>query len=230
MVTDMINYRYELKYVISSWQAAALKQQLKAVMELDSHSVSTEYSYDIRSLYFDDINNSAYLEKMDGVEFRAKYRLRIYNYSSDVIKLECKHKDENMTYKQDCTLPLEVAKAILAGKYLNIKTNNRFLQQFLADAVSRQLKPAVIVDYRRTAFTYPVSEVRITFDEDLRSGRYGLDFFNKEMPTFPIYDDDQLILEVKCNEFIPDHILAVLNTIPKFRQAFSKFTACSQIK
>ena len=83
-------YRYELKYVISNQAAELLKQQLKALMETDSHSVSDEYSYMIRSLYFDDINSSAYFDKLDGVEYRSKYRMRIYNNSKDVIKLECK--------------------------------------------------------------------------------------------------------------------------------------------
>ena len=54
-----IEYRYELKFLISEAVAALLKQQLKAVMQLDSHSVSEEYSYDIRSLYFDDTYSSA---------------------------------------------------------------------------------------------------------------------------------------------------------------------------
>ena len=45
-----IEYRYELKYMLSKGKAALLKQQLKALMYLDSHSVSSEYSYQIRSI------------------------------------------------------------------------------------------------------------------------------------------------------------------------------------
>ena len=59
-------YRYELKFIISDQAAELLKQQLRALMELDSHSISDECSYTIRSLYFDDINSSAYYDKLDG--------------------------------------------------------------------------------------------------------------------------------------------------------------------
>ena len=225
-----IEYRYELKFLISEAVAALLKQQLKAVMQLDSHSVSEEYSYDIRSLYFDDTYSSAYREKVNGEEFRRKYRIRMYNNDPSFISLECKHKDENMTYKESCKLSQQVAKALINKQYLRVHSANRFLNKFLREAVSRNLSPSIIVDYRRTAFTYPVSEVRITFDEDLRSGRNDLDLFNENMNTFAMYPDGVCVLEVKCNEFIPQHILSILNSVPKLRQAVSKFAVCRSIK
>ena len=48
--------------------------------------------YSISSLYFDDMYQTAYQEKLDGVETRKKYRIRIYNNSDSVISLECKYK------------------------------------------------------------------------------------------------------------------------------------------
>ena len=48
--------------------------------------------YTIRSLYFDDYCNSAYEEKDAGILMRKKYRVRIYNGSDKVIKLERKKK------------------------------------------------------------------------------------------------------------------------------------------
>ena len=120
-------YRYELKYIISDQAAELLKQQLRALMELDSHSISDECSYTIRSLYFDDINSSAYYDKLDGIEYRSKYRMRIYNGSKDVIKLECKHKDENMTYKESSSLNYEIARAVIDGRYGAIRTNDAFM-------------------------------------------------------------------------------------------------------
>ena len=68
-----IEYRYELKYEISAATAELLKHQLRCLMSPDSHSVCDEYSYDIRSLYFDNPDSSAYFEKLNGEEFRKKY-------------------------------------------------------------------------------------------------------------------------------------------------------------
>ncbi|MBQ1521230.1 MAG: polyphosphate polymerase domain-containing protein [Erysipelotrichaceae bacterium] len=229
MVKD-IEYRYELKFVISDSTAELLKQQLRNVMYLDSHSVSEEYSYDIRSIYFDDIYASALREKVNGEEYRAKYRIRMYNNDPSFISLECKHKDENMTYKESCRISREVTEALLNRQYTRINSKNSFMNRFLADAISRNLVPSVIVDYRRLAFTYPVSEVRITFDEDLHSGRYSTDFFNKDINTITMYPEGVCVMEVKCNEYIPQHILAILNSVPKLRQAVSKFAICRSIK
>ncbi|MBR0462215.1 MAG: polyphosphate polymerase domain-containing protein [Erysipelotrichaceae bacterium] len=225
-----IEYRYELKYMLSKGKAALLKQQLKALMYLDSHSVSSEYSYQIRSVYFDDDNSSAYLEKVDGVEFRSKYRLRMYNFDESYLVLECKHKDEDMTYKESCRISYEQALQLLEGRYDLIDTADPFFKKFLAAALSKHLKPAVIVDYRRLAYVLPVSDVRITFDEELRSGRYSHDFFNKDIVTFDLYHDKGIVLEVKYNEFLPEPIVKVLSSIPMLRQSFSKFVACQSIQ
>ncbi len=226
----MVEYRYELKFVISRHVAQGLKNKLKLVMEMDPHSVNDEYSYDIRSLYFDGPYSDALFEKRDGVEYRSKYRMRIYNYSDKVIKLECKHKDGNMTYKEDVTISRKVADAIIAGRYTSIRSKREFLNKFLVNANMGLLRPSVIVDYRRTAFIHSVSEVRITFDEYIASGRYDLDIFNPEVNTFPAASNDEVVLEVKCNEFIPAHILAILSSEPKVRLAVSKFALCSSVK
>jgi len=226
----MVEYRYELKYVISKPIAEMLKKQLSAVMKLDRHSISDKYSYDVRSLYFDDVYSTSLDEKRDGVQFRSKYRIRIYNNSSEHIKLECKHKDLDMTYKEEVELPLQAAMAICEGRYYQIITKNNFLNKFLANAQIRQLKPSVIVDYRRTAYTHPVSKTRVTFDEYIRSGKYNCDLFDEKIETVPITKPDEIVLEVKCNDFIPEHITAILNSVPKLRQAISKFAYCRMVK
>jgi hypothetical protein len=224
----MVEYRYELKFLINSLTAETLKKQLSQVMSLDKHSVSSEYSYDIRSVYFDDPYSSALDEKREGNEYRSKYRMRIYNYSDKVIKMECKHKDGNMTFKEDCSINRQIADVILAKRYMAIRSKREFLNKFLVNANIRRLAPSVVVDYRRTAFTYPVSNVRITFDENIRSGRYNLNIFDPNINTLPVVND--VVMEVKCDEFIPAHILAILSSYPKLRLAVSKFAVCSSVK
>jgi len=226
----MNQYRYELKFEIPSYQADTLKKQLGVLMQMDSHSISNEYSYDIRSIYFDDINSSAFYDKIDGVEYRSKYRIRIYNLDDHIIKFECKHKDENMTYKQACDIDLDTCEKLLSGDYLDIENRDQLVSQFIANSYTTMLRPSVIVDYRRTAFTYPMSEIRITFDEDIASGRYSTELFNDIIPTYPVYPKGISVMEVKFNEFIPDHLLAVLQSVQKVKTAISKFAMCRNIK
>ena len=83
-------YRHEWKHEISRADLIAIRQRLRAVMEPDPHAVDGKYL--IRSLYFDDALDSAVEQKVAGVQYRDKWRIRIYNFSDRVIKLERKHK------------------------------------------------------------------------------------------------------------------------------------------
>jgi len=224
----MVEYRYELKFIINKEVADLLKKQLSLVMYKDKHSVSSQYSYDIRSLYLDDPYNNSLYEKVDGVEYRHKYRIRYYNNDSSLIHLECKYKEENMTYKESCSISKEIAEAIINHQELPLLDND-FYKKFYAEYHTRSLKPSVIVDYRRLAYTYPTSEVRITFDENIRSGKMNYDLFNPNIVTSPIFQSGEIVLEVKCNEYIPKHILDILNSYPSVRIAISKFASCRSI-
>ena len=79
-------FRHELKYLISYAQKADLNVRMAPLLGFDKHAKNGGYM--IRSLYFDDYWNTAYQEKVDGVLLRRKYRIRIYDYSDRVIKLD----------------------------------------------------------------------------------------------------------------------------------------------
>ena len=88
--------RPEYKYLISRADAELLKLRLPRIMERDPHA-GEHGRYTIRSLYFDDVNAASYYEKVDGIDNRAKYRIRFYNYDGSNLKLEKKEKLGNLT-------------------------------------------------------------------------------------------------------------------------------------
>ena len=104
-------YRHEYKYLISKADAELLKRRLPYIMERDPHAGPTG-QYTIRSLYFDDFRNSAYYDKVDGVNYRAKYRIRFYNYDPSILKLEKKEKNGNLTRKTAQTITKNDARAL----------------------------------------------------------------------------------------------------------------------
>ena len=69
--------RQEKKYAINLADGVVLGERLGAVMHADAHNGAQGYT--IRSLYFDDCFNTAMSDKIDGVQHRDKYRIRIYN-------------------------------------------------------------------------------------------------------------------------------------------------------
>lgn len=227
----MRKYRNEIKFIISKTMAEVLKQRLSLIMSVDTNSYNSDNSYLIRSLYFDNENSDAYYEKMDGVEYRKKYRIRIYNFDDKFIRLECKYKHNNMTSKDQILIDKELCIKIIDGKIDEIDlTKDNLLRQFALDYRLNRLEPSIIVDYNRVAFTYHVSDVRITFDSQIKSGMYNYNLFDKNATTYSAIDDNQMVLEVKFNEILPESIALILQTVPTFRQAFSKFAACRNIK
>jgi len=222
----MQEYRYELKFIITDDIAAVLKHQLAMVMELDSHSVAQDYSYDIRSLYFDDPYSTAFFEKLASEEYRQKYRIRMYNGDPHPLMLECKHKDLYFTFKEAHPISMHDYRCLMDSDFDGVDGSDPLVRRFLTACRATPLRPSTIVDYRRLAFTYPLSDTRITFDQDIRSGRYATDMMDADLPTFQAIDTGQMVLEVKCNEFIPEHILSVLESVPLCRQSLSKFAQC----
>ena len=223
-------YRHELKYKISNAAAEVLKQKLALIMETDSNAYFEDGSYLIKSLYFDDLNSKSYYEKMDGVLYRKKYRIRIYNDDESFIRLEKKMKHNNMTAKEQMLISKDTYSKILEGKIDEIEDAKGLLLEFLNDMRTKGLIPSIVVGYHRTAFTYPVSDVRITFDSNIQSGLYNYDLFDSEMPTYTVDEVGKQVLEVKFNEVLPLHIANILNDIPSCREAVSKFAICRSIK
>ena len=223
-------YRHELKFKISNAAAEVLKQKLSLILDKDNNAYYEDGSYLIKSLYFDDLNSSSYYEKMDGILYRKKYRIRIYNNDDSFIRLEKKMKHNNMTAKEQMLISKDIYSKILNGKLEEIDNPSGLLLEFINDVKTKGLIPSVIVEYHRVAFTYPISDVRITFDSNIQSGLYNYDLFNTSYPRFNVDEKGKQVLEVKFNEVLPLHIANVLNDIPSCREAVSKFALCRSIK
>ena len=221
-----IPLRHELKYHITPAELTVLRGVLAPVMQLDPNG-NENNEYHIRSLYFDTINDDALEEKIAGVGNRKKYRIRIYNFSDQVIKLECKSKYGDLISKQSVSIPRELAEQLIAGDPDGLqRMRHPLLHDVYREMRTRLLRPAVIVDYVREAYIHQAEEVRITFDKQVRTGLYSVDLFNPQIPTYPVFDDPVEILEVKFDEFLPSYLQSILSGITAQRSAVSKYTWC----
>ena len=221
-----IPLRHELKYFISPAEMQVLRGVLTPVMQLDPNG-NENNEYHIRSLYFDTINDDALNEKIAGVGNRKKYRIRIYNFSDRVIKLECKSKYGDLISKQSVTIPRELADQLIAGDPEGLqRMRHPLLHDVYREMKLNLLRPAVIVDYIREAYIHQAQEVRITFDKTLRTGLFSSDMFNASIPTYPVFDNQVEILEVKYDEFLPSYIQSILSGVTAQRSAISKYTHC----
>ena len=223
-----LQFRHELKYYINYHDYVVLRQALKVVLSPDEHG-GENHSYHIRSLYFDDRDNKALVEKLNGTDARNKYRIRIYNYGKNsVIRFENKIKRGQFIAKTSFSLTREEYSRILNGDYDFLKNKPSNLAKELYIKFTQDgLAPKVVVDYEREAYVHPLERIRITFDKNLRAGTVIGDIFNKNLPVMPVLEPGVMILEVKFNKFLPPHIQAVLNNaMAPTRSAISKYTLC----
>ena len=218
--------RHELKYIISTADAPALQEGLERTLKRDING-DQRNSYQIRSLYFDDAYNSAYWDKLDGVMHRDKYRIRMYGLSDDAIYLERKRKAGDLIIKDSQRVTRRLAQQLMDGEPRGLeKLEHPLFQEMFREMRLRLLRPAVIVEYDRRAYTYPALKVRVTFDRDVRAGAGSLDLFAPRLPTVPAMEPGQLVLEVKYDFYLPDFIPPLLSSIPAQRSAVSKYTLC----
>ena len=228
-----IPLRHELKFFISEMQYRVLSRQLDRVLWRDPNGDENN-EYHIRSLYFDTINDDALEEKIAGVGNRKKYRMRIYNFSDRVIKLECKSKYGDLISKQSVTIPRELAEQLIAGDPDGLqRMRHPLLHDVYREMRTNLLHPVVIVDYLREAYLHPVEDVRITFDRQLRTGLNSIDMFNPHIPTVPPFDHEEIILEVKYNRELPvyiSHILSYALRDGAVQSAISKYVHCRRFE
>lgn len=218
-------YRNEWKYYISLSEAEHLKRRLMPFMRLDSNAEGG--SYTIRSLYFDDLFNTSYEEKLMGVDERQKWRIRIYNFGDSSIKLERKKKRGRYIHKDSAEITKDEFFKILNCDFgFLLKHPKNLCREFYYESVSRMQRPKVIVDYERVPMILDEGDVRITFDSDVRAAIGSYNIFDPTLPTLAAIEPGRLVLEVKFTQLLPDIIKKLLPSNGSEFLAVSKYTLC----
>lgn len=219
-------YRHEIKYLINTKQLYELKKHLPDLLQLDPH-VQNNGGYKIRSLYFDDYDNSCYYANENGLNEKEKFRIRIYNGSADRVRLELKIKRNGMTLKRSCPLSIDMAKDMASGIPISWNDDmDPLLKKFYIMQETRLLKPRVIVEYDRIPYVYSDGNVRVTLDLNIGGTGCVEEFFGKELCTRQIMPAGMHLLEVKYDEFFPDFIYRMLNRKGLIHTACSKYYFC----
>lgn len=221
----VLTYRNEIKHIIDAGDKAAICANLRAVAHLDPHAGERGY-YKIRSLYFDNIADKALREKIDGVSEREKFRIRYYDGNTSVIHLEKKVKRGGLGYKVSAPISAEEAQRIVDGDTAWMPASARGLVvELYAKMKSQGLRPRTIVDYTRIPFVYGPGNVRVTIDENIRTGLSCTDFLNPDCVTVPAGSAITL-LEVKWDEYLPSIIRRAVQVKNRGAGAFSKYQIC----
>jgi len=213
--------RHELKHYINYADVLQLRSRLPFVASLDKHATEGN-GYRVKSLYFDNYNDKALKEKIDGVNEREKFRLRFYNDDTSFIRLEKKSKENGICFKESAIITADECTRLLDGDLTTLKENgNHLFQELYAKMHYQQLRAKNIVDYQREAFIYPMGNVRVTLDYDIRTSNNVFDFLKPQPVPVPI--SGVYILEVKYDSFLPEIIRGMVSLSSRRSTAFSKY-------
>jgi len=223
--------RKELKYYINNIDYLILKNKLSEFFSRDKNSNSKGF-YTVRSLYFDNKSNDNYYEKIDGIENRKKYRIRIYNMQPEPVKFEIKSKKGSSIFKESALISSSDINRLVTGDYsclLNYssKTSTTIYCDFLKDFY----RPVVLIDYMRDAYLSDINNLRVTFDSDIRKDEINLNnLFAYNTKMTPIINGNKVIMEIKYSGELPTWIKKLLRFESFERCAISKYTLSRYIQ
>lgn len=220
----MAKPRHELKYEIHTAEALILSKRLQTLAKRDRHAGAAGV-YTVSSLYCDNLYDKAYHEKMDGLAYREKFRIRYYNQDTSCIKLERKSKVKGFCVKDAAQITKEQCEALLAGDATWARdSGNPLLETFYSKYVTQQLRPKSIIVYEREPFVYPFGNIRITLDGRIRSSPHVKDFFHPERVEQDATAIGVTVLEVKYDEWLPEVVGDALGIGIRSAASFSKYT------
>jgi len=232
MKENQILYRYEFKYILNKKISNQIEKEARNFMIYDGH-VKKELNnkYFVRSLYFENNFASNFYEKVDGMKIRRKYRLRTYSNFFDPkvpIFFEVKGRISERTYKKRINVKNKYLNLFLSQSQnfnlLNLYPNNEMIINFIFDSFRKNLKPLILVDYKRRPYINKFGlYFRLTFDTNLLSSKTNNLFSNDKYSSWLECKAGYTILEVKFDRSIPAWFHRIIQCYNLKRKSISKF-------
>ena len=211
--------RYEWKYILSPVQTDFFCQRLQGHMEPDEYGLTT-----IASLYYDTPDRRLIRASIEKPEFKEKIRLRSYGPATETspVFLELKRKAFGLVYKRRVKATISEAERFFAGE-LDLDEDGQIDREitYFRDYY-RELVPACMILYDRTAYYEPEGDIRLTID---RNPRYRTDALSLDQgPSgIPLLGPGETILEIKVQDTIPLWLVQILSDGGIQHRSISKY-------
>lgn len=202
--------RFELKYMVPLKTAERFKHDLQAYLNPDDHG-DRHGAYQISSLYFDSPDYRFYWEKVDGIKFRRKLRIRHYDRGEPLTEaapvfVEIKQRHNRVTQKRRAELPYRLALNLCTQRQVPLfqVQDAPVIDEVTGMLWQYNLQPASLVSYSRQALVgieYDIG-LRVTFDTNLRYSRPENGLFSADEGSL-LFPPEFAIVEIKANERIP---------------------------
>lgn len=203
--------RYELKYLVPAHQLDGIRAELVGRMVRDHHAGPS--GYPVWSVYYDTNRLRFYYEKIEGLKFRRKLRIRRYGelgseapMSDSPVAVEIKQRVNRVTQKRRVMLPYDVA-LDLCDRRQRVEhegADQGFIDEVLDLVVRLDLRPVAMTGYLREPFVGTDADLglRVTLDRRVRGRDRDFDLRAEAENRF-IIRPDLTVMEVKVNERAP---------------------------
>ncbi|WP_420752634.1 polyphosphate polymerase domain-containing protein [Rhodococcus sp. O3] len=201
--------RYEIKYLVDEMKVPELRAELAARMDTDPFS--PHGGYPVTSLYYDTVDLRFYWEKIEGLKFRRKLRMRLYGTPVDCtddtsVQIEIKQRVNRVTQKRRIALPYGQARRWLDGREeIECDPSQRpFVNEVTTLIGNLDLRPVVTTGYLREAFVGREADLglRVTIDHKVHGRDRDFHFASGAENRF-IIPPKLAIVELKANERVP---------------------------
>lgn len=217
--------RSEKKYLLTAEVYAELVNRLSEYTDPDVFG-----RYSIYNIYYDTEDFSLIRHSLEAPRFKEKFRVRSYGLPSPddpdkEVFLEIKKKYEGVVYKRRIVTSYSAAEDYLKnGKKIEVPPHEEHTLGEIDYLIkSKNLKPKMYIAYDRFAFVAKSDpSFRVTFDYNIRSRDYDLDF------SFGDYGEQLLgegekLMELKAHGALPMWLVKILGELKIYPRSFSKY-------
>lgn len=210
--------RYEYKYLVNKYQYDALLDELSEHgFAIDSYGATS-----IQSLYYDTPEDLLILRSLQKPVYKEKLRLRCYgtNIDDSNVFLEIKKKYDGIIYKRRIKTTEDEALSFIANRQDYETQIGKELNCFRD--TYKSLMPKMLIVYEREAFYGKDTELRITFDSNIRYRTDDLNLRNPKDGT-NVLDSDMRVMEIKSSKAYPLWLVKILSDNQIYKSSFSKY-------
>ena len=227
-MNELINNRYEKKYILTESQCKAFHQLVNIHLQKDPYMPKDDV-YHVYNLYFDTSDYSFIRHSLDRPVFKDKFRLRTYHMpvsAHELVFLEIKKKFKGLVNKRRIEIRYDVANNYLMHG-LAPTFDTPIDQQVFHEIdylIKRegQLSPKVFIAYDRIAYLNQEDSMRITFDNNIRFRTTNLNLSSDE--SIPVLADTKgCLMEIKSTQNFPLWLVNALSKSNVYSQRFSKY-------
>ncbi len=228
--------RFEFKYIVDEQAAREIQRFVRSYLEPDAYTVGREGAgYHVHSLYLDSTDLFTCRATLHGEKNRFKLRLRFYGEDDDSpVFFEIKRRENVVIMKQRAAVQRSAVQRLLAGEWLDHRCllkddekNRHALHNFCFLCRKIHAQPAAYTSYLREGYEPPSSNtVRVTFDRDLRAGRFRGSLSVADLQRWARPDVGGVVLELKFTDRFPNWMHTLTETFNLQRTSVPKYVEC----